>query len=250
MNITPPIPTPPLAEPPRFPVSRAVLATLLALAAMAASAHWFDQALTLWIHAHVSESTNTAFEWVGELGDPDLYLAAALAAYVLSLMGLQRGWRCPLQAGFERVARVCTLLMATMAVGGIVTLLLKRLVSRARPEELLDDKFYGIGDFFAGEPFDSFPSSHTQSAFAVAAVIAIVAPRWRWPVYALAALVAVSRVVNRDHYLSDVAGGALIAILSAAVLAPRVLSSRYSWPLRAPWRWRQPAGKATPPAQP
>ncbi|MFQ6688931.1 acid phosphatase, partial [Bordetella pertussis] len=39
---------------------------------------------------------------------------------------------------------------------------------------------------FAGNPFNSFPSSHTQMAFAVAAVLGILAPRWRWPALALA----------------------------------------------------------------
>ncbi|OZI46160.1 acid phosphatase [Bordetella genomosp. 5] len=239
MNLIPPLPTPPLAEPPRMPAWRGGLTVCVVLAAMAASAHWIDQDFTLWIHAHVSPAVNDTFEWIGELGDPDVYLAAALAAYVLSLMGLQRGWNCPVRFGFDRIARVCVLLMATMATGGIVTWLLKRIVARARPEELLDDKFYGRGDLFAGEPFDSFPSSHTQAAFAVAAVVAIVAPRWRWPVFAVASLVAASRVVNRDHYLSDVVGGAMIAIVCAALLAPRVLSARYQWPLRAPWRWRR-----------
>src|SRR5690606_39973655 len=82
------------------------------------------------------------------------------------------------------------LLLGTMAIGGLVTLALKRIVARARPDLLLEQGLHGLGAPFAGEPYDSFPSSHTLTAFAVAAVIGHIAPRWRLPVLALAAVVA------------------------------------------------------------
>ncbi|WP_227746493.1 phosphatase PAP2 family protein [Bordetella bronchiseptica] len=143
------------------------------------------------------------------------------------------GWTC------EKIARAGMLLLATLTAGGLATWVLKNVVARARPEVLLDDGIYGMGRMFAGNPFNSFPSSHTQTAFAVAAVLGILAPRWRWPALALAALVAISRVINRDHYLSDVCAAALIAVVAAYAIKPYVLSPRYTWPLRAPWRWRK-----------
>src|SRR3546814_230162 len=129
------------------------------------------------------------------------------------------------------------LLLATMSVGGLITLLLKKIVSRARPEVLLEQGWHGLGVPFAGDPYDSFPSSHTLTAFAVAAVIGEIAPRWRVPLLLVAALVAVSRVVNRDHFLSDVTAAAFIAIMAAYYLAPYVLGENCRWVLRAPWRW-------------
>ncbi|CUJ39198.1 acid phosphatase [Achromobacter xylosoxidans] len=54
---------------------------------------------------------------------------------------------------------------------------------------------------------------------------------------AVGGLVATSRLVNLDHYLSDVLTAAAIAIAVGHLLAPRVLCSKYQWPLRAPWRW-------------
>ena len=71
----------------------------------------------------------------------------------------------------------------------------------------------------------------------MAVVLGILAPRWRWAFLSLAALVAVSRLVNLDHYLSDVMTAAGIAFAVAHGLAPRVLGSKYQWPLRMPWRW-------------
>ena len=125
-----------------------------------------------------------------------------------------------------------------MAVGGLVVLLLKRGVARARPELYFEKGIYGMGEAFSrAQLFNSFPSSHTYAAFSVAVVLGILAPRWRWAFLSLAALVAVSRLVNLDHYLSDVMTAAGIAFAVAHWLAPRVLGSKYQWSLRMPWRW-------------
>ncbi|MCH5824122.1 phosphatase PAP2 family protein, partial [Salmonella enterica] len=105
------------------------------------------------------------------------------------------------------------LMLSTMAVGGLVVLVLKRSVARARPELFFDKGIYGLGEAFSrANQFNSFPSSHTYAAFAVAVTLGILAPRWRWAFLSLAALVAVSRLVNLDHYLSDVMTAAGIAI--------------------------------------
>ncbi len=129
-------------------------------------------------------------------------------------------------------------MLSTMAVGGLVVLVLKRSVARARPELFFEKGIYGLGESFSRvQLYNSFPSSHTYAAFAVAVTLGILAPRWRWVFLLLAVLVAMSRLVNLDHYLSDVMTAAGIAVLVGHVLAPRVLGAGYQWPLRAPWRW-------------
>jgi membrane-associated phospholipid phosphatase len=179
-----------------------------------------------------------SFEWVGELGESGHYIAMALAFYVIGLVGLSRGWRNPLRVSYAAMARGSLLMLSTMAVGGLVVLVLKRTVARARPELYFEQGIYGLGESFSrAQQFNYFPSSHTYAAFAVAVVLGILAPRWRWIFLLLAALVAISRLVNLDHYLSDVMTAAGIAVLVGHYLAPRVLSSKYQWPRRAPWRW-------------
>ncbi len=58
----------------------------------------------------------------------------------------------------------------------------------------------------------AFPSGHTMVAFATAAGLAILWPRWRWLFYTAAALVAAERVMENAHWLSDVVGAAGLAI--------------------------------------
>ena len=215
----------------------ALLGAALALAA-AACALWIDLPLAVWIQKSVSEGVDQSFEWVGELGESGHYIVMALAFYVVGLVGLARGWRNPLRVSYAAMARGSLLMLSTMAVGGLVVLLLKRTVARARPELFFEKGIYGLGEAFSrAQQFNSFPSSHTYAAFSVAVVLGILAPRWRWVFLLLASLVAISRVVNLDHYLSDVMTAAGIAVLVGHVLAPRVLGSAYQWPLRAPWRW-------------
>ncbi len=235
LPVSAPLPMAPLPHRPfRGVALTACFAVLLLL-----MSRWVDLPLTHAIERHVPPLVNDVFDQIGDLGDSEGYILAGLLLYVVSLVGMRRGWTCPLRAGFERLARYSMLLLATMSIGGLITLVLKKVVSRARPEVLLEQGWHGLGVPFAGDPYDSFPSSHTLTAFAVAAVIGEIAPRWRLPLLLVAAVVAASRVINRDHFLSDVTAAAFIGIMVAHYLAPYILGERYRWMLRAPWRWRQ-----------
>jgi membrane-associated phospholipid phosphatase len=208
-----------------------------ALLLISCLALFVDLPLARYLHAHVSPAVDHVFEWIGEIGDSDNYSWTVLLAYAAAMIGLQRGRDGAWLGGCERVARGCLLLLAAWMAGGIVTGLLKQIVARARPKLFFEQGFYGLGDAFHGKPFNSFPSSHALTAFVVASVIAVVAPRWRWAAYAAAVLAAVSRLVNLDHFASDVTASALIAITAVHVLKPWFLDPHYRWPRRMPWRW-------------
>ena len=57
-----------------------------------------------------------------------------------------------------------------------------------------------------------FPSGHACLAFATAAALAILWPRFRAAFYALASLVAIERVSENAHWLSDTVAGAALGI--------------------------------------
>jgi membrane-associated phospholipid phosphatase len=56
----------------------------------------------------------------------------------------------------------------------------------------------------------SFPSGHAMVSFACATVLALAVPRLRVPLFALAALIALSRVYVGVHYPFDVLAGAAL----------------------------------------
>lgn len=98
--------------------------------------------------------------------------------------------------------------MVTMGLAQLLlTIPLKVVVGRSRPS---DGK--GTHDFHPLNGRQSFPSGHTTQAFALASVIAEHADR-PWVsglAYGLAGLVGLSRVEQRQHFMSDVVAGGLI----------------------------------------
>lgn len=80
-------------------------------------------------------------------------------------------------------------------------------VGRAIPA---DDR--GTHDFRPFSSQDSFPSGHTAQAFAMASAVSMHADQpWVGGVaYGLAGLVGLARIETRDHFPSDVLGGALV----------------------------------------
>jgi undecaprenyl-diphosphatase len=104
---------------------------------------------------------------------------------------------------------------------GVVSTVLKAAVDRSRPPDS------GIGvEPLVTTPLDpSFPSGHTLTAFAAAAAVSSFHPRFRWPLFALAGLVGLSRIYLGVHFWLDVAAGAALGVavgLSAAWAAHRV----------------------------
>ncbi|WP_306591171.1 phosphatase PAP2 family protein [Geothrix sp. 21YS21S-4] len=96
----------------------------------------------------------------------------------------------------------------SMAIAQLAVIIpLKYVVGRARPSA--DKGTFHFKPFQSGQ---SFPSGHTAQAFILASVISAHADSpWVSGVsYGTASLVALSRVERRDHFLSDVLGGALI----------------------------------------
>ena len=98
--------------------------------------------------------------------------------------------------------------------------LTKWMVGRTRPFKL----HTGVLEPFSLEPFRGglpglfkssnlcFPSGHAALAFATAAALVILWPRGRWGFYLLATMVAVERVSENAHWLSDNVAAAALGI--------------------------------------
>jgi len=103
--------------------------------------------------------------------------------------------------------------LLSVSLSGIFIDLLKWIGGRSRPVELFAHGHYGFDYFRTSYEFTSFPSGHAQTAFAMAAALTLLFPRWGIPLFLTAGAVAVSRIILTAHYLSDVIAGAGIGIL-------------------------------------
>jgi membrane-associated phospholipid phosphatase len=103
------------------------------------------------------------------------------------------------------------LLFVSPALAGIVCEVLKLLIRRERPE--INGGDYGFRPW-SEEPFSTaglaLPSSHTMVAFGACTALARIFPGARWVWYSLAAGCAITRVMARAHFVSDIALGALL----------------------------------------
>ena len=85
---------------------------------------------------------------------------------------------------------------------------LKEIIERPRPAEELSDLTLRDGASGFG-----FPSGHTTTAFALAAVLHPLLPgRWRWVPWVLALAVGLARMYVGAHFPMDVLGGAALGI--------------------------------------
>jgi membrane-associated phospholipid phosphatase len=130
---------------------------------------------------------------------------------------------------------------------------IKMLAGRARPYvDIANPHNFQLARGFSGDDYQSFPSGHTTSAFAFAAVVSRETQMWwpdsRWPigtaVYAGATIVGVSRMYNNKHWASDVLGGAAIGTL----LGLKVVKYHHSHPGNRIDRALLRGNRFTPPA--
>jgi membrane-associated phospholipid phosphatase len=120
--------------------------------------------------------------------------------------------------GTRRAALVA---VGSAAASHVASTAVSRLIERNRPRRSLWD---------VKRADDSFPSSHSASAFGLATGLAGIAPTLRAPLFVAAALVGLSRVWLREHYVTDVFGGSLIGVAAGTLVARQIRA-----PDEPPW---------------
>jgi membrane-associated phospholipid phosphatase len=148
-------------------------------------------------------------------------LALASAWWVKGPLLVATGWCADIRHR-RRLPVVALAATASFLIASWFNYMIKALVDRSRPPEAIGlDALVGV----PGSP--SFPSGHAMTAFATAGALAILVPRLRLPVLALAAVIAFSRVYLGVHFWLDVMVGAVLGLLVAlAVCAPLRRSAR------------------------
>ena len=129
-------------------------------------------------------------------------------------------------------ARRAMLMFLSVAGSGLVGIVIKILVCRARPPLLFDKGIYGFAPFTFATDFlhNSFPSGHAATAMSAVTVLAELFPSVRIPLYCLGILVCATRVILGVHYASDILVGGALGWLTTDILYNRFFNTRTSTP--------------------
>jgi len=169
-----------------------------------------------WVYLNVQNPSVHDHDWgrlLRVMGFAGTWIALAAA------VGLHEGADLARRALAKR--RAWLLFWSPTLAGGVAELL-KIVVRRERPA--IHDGMYGF------RPWDertwssaglAFPSSHAAVAFGGAALLARLYPRAWWVGYTLAAGCAVTRILARAHFVSDVVFSAGLGWLVAWLLTRR-----------------------------
>lgn len=201
------------------------------LLALVLIAFFFDRTVSLTLQNWPAHE-RAIFSFITRFGKSDWILFPALlgmiVGYGMTRFRLAYSWRWALRA----LAGVSIYIFSTVAISGLVTVVLKRLIGRGRPHFLQEN-----GAFYF-EPFQlldwqlhSFPSGHATTAMALAVVlVTIFNGRYRVAFVAMGLVIGLSRIVVGDHYLSDVIGGTIVGTLTA-ILVRDYFATR-NWSMR------------------
>lgn len=123
-------------------------------------------------------------------------------------------------------------LLATVALASVWVPPAKLIAGRVRPNQARGEMiFLGPEGALLTHRNQSFPSGHTATAVAFAVCLAMMYPRGRWVFAAIALGAALSRILDVQHFPSDVVAGAAPAYWLTPVIY------RSGWLRRWAGRW-------------
>ena len=169
-----------------------------------------DRPASTWSHEHLSRPA--FMNQVTHLPDP-LPIAASLCLVGVAIAAVFRG--------HKPGENTRTLVAASLAVlvSSAVKEQLKFVFGRPWPEtwnannpSWIGDRTFGFHFAHGGTPWESFPSGHMAEVAAIAAVLWMRLPRFRWLSVALVAVVAVSLWILNYHFIGDIIAGAFLGL--------------------------------------
>lgn len=151
--------------------------------------------------------------------------------------------------------RMAAIVAAAGALHGLLSAILKRVVfpGMPRPKAVLDNDLLHFVQGVSVHTANSFPSGHTATAFVLFFLICHFFGRRMEGIIAMvmmAVLVGISRVYLAQHFLIDVACGALLGTLSAWLCSVWLMESKAlpAW-MYMRIRFKLPSGNSAAPAK-
>jgi len=163
---------------------------------------FFDLPLAKYFE-NISGTLSNADKFITDLIDPNNhYFLWPILYFVFRFMGKK-----------EFLANRCLLILMSIPLSNLVIEILKSLLGRARPKLLYSQDLFGFTFLSFTNAFKSFPSGHACTIGAICGAVACFYPRATFFLTSLALLLAFTRIILAQHYLSDIIAGVAAGIL-------------------------------------
>lgn len=190
-----------------FKVENGNILVTLGVLGVTSLTYTFDKDAQRHIQSRKSKSLDKAADVGSVIGNPLVHLGLASFVYGLAVIDDYPKWK-----------EVGEMMGEALILADASTFIIKEAVGRGRP-----NRTSSKGDF---KPFgfksdyDSFPSMHTSSSFALASVLASTSDSFiaKTGYYLAATFVALSRTYQNKHWASDVVFGAALGELCGRVV--------------------------------
>lgn len=150
---------------------------------------------------------------ITELGVSTWYFSLSVLVSVVCGLILKFGaekLKTQLLGRIRKLYKWSILLFISLIASGAMVQILKFLVGRQRPHRTPEHNPMVFDPMTSNWHFHSFPSGHTQTVFTVAMALFVAFPKWRRVIFGIAVLVAMTRVILHEHFLSDLMMGAYV----------------------------------------
>jgi len=176
---------------------------------------YVDKPTLLFVKQHVTGDLKAFFRVVTDFGKADAYVWGGVLAFLIGRIMFLRAKLTPTAPFYQALSRSGLFVLVSLAYSAVIVHAMKLSFGRPRPKVMFTEDFYGFHFFAFDTKFNSFPSGHSQTIWAVMISLAILFPKGRYVFIAAAVLIASSRVLVTAHYPSDVVMGSFIAIMCA-----------------------------------
>jgi membrane-associated phospholipid phosphatase len=128
--------------------------------------------------------------------------------------------------------QIFALIFVGVGLPGLASTILKDVVGRSRPVVYDQVGILGFHPLSFNFGFESWPSGHTTTAFALAMVLGFLSPKWFGFGLLYAVAIAGSRLVLGAHYPTDVLSGCVLGVLGAYAVRNYFASRRWGFERR------------------